>query len=401
MRSLASMARPLKLTAASALVLRGKSYWFIKTVPTELREELGLSRWRFSLNTTDRHVALSRQQAFLDEVREKLLDTADPASAYYRELQKLRGLSPEDAEIAVDLTYPELDPSHGPKFHAARRQSKGVLPPPELFTFLSVARDYLKTKGPQHEEPVMHMVKLIGPDGPITAIDRKLVGDFLDMRKQEVSVSTLQRNLSYGQQVYRHAQRMGIVDYTDHTPFSRWNLRQTEKRRTEPMPNDLYRLLCDSLGDCRWILIVSRLSGMRPSEVVSVTLEHRNEVPVLIPQHSKTASGRARIIPVHSLLQPIISDVLPHLTARNQKRASDYIKNQKSRGVITYGREVNLYSSRISAITDMSSASDDVRRAIAGHRDVHTGYVHEFDIEKLVAAIELIKSPIDDYSRYL
>ena len=388
------MARPLKLTAASALTQRGSTWWFIKTVPAELREHLGVSRWRFTLDTTDRQVALSRAQQFLDEVREKLMETADPASSYYRELDKLRGVSTEDAEFIMDTLYPETNPEQAGAFYAARRIAQGVQPPKQLFTMLSVANDYLKTAPENNREPTMLAVKLFGPDVPIVDVDRRLAGDFVDARKADVSVSTVQRNLSYLQQVYRHAMRMGLVDFSSDTPFSKWNLRQTDKRRTERMPDDLYKFLCDDLGDHRWIMVVSRLSGMRPSEVASVTLEERSGHPVWIPQHSKTSSGRLRIVPVHSSLIPIASDILPHLTPTSQRKASDRLKNLKSRGVVTYGRYVNLYSCRVSAITDMSAADDDVRRVLVGHRDINTGYIAEFNIEKLVAAIELIKDPL-------
>ena len=389
------MARPLKLTAASALVLRGNTWWFIKTVPSELREELGVARWRFTLNTTDKHVAVSRAQLFLDEVREKLLETSDPASAYYRELDKLRGVSPDDAEDILDTLYPESIPSDGPKFHAAKRVARGTAPPSKLFTLLSVARDYLKTKGEQHEEPVMFVVKLLGADTPIADIDRKLIGDFIDRRRESVSINTTQINLSYGQQVYRHARRIGLVPFSSDTPFSKWNLRQTEKRRTEPMPDELYKFLHDDFGDAKWIMVVSRLSGMRPSECASVTLEQRDGIPVWIPQHSKTSSGRLRVVPVHSSLRDIAESILPFLTPQMQKRASERLKNLKSRGVIKYDRYVNLYSCRVSAITELSAADDDVRRVLVGHRDINTGYIAEFDTAKLVAAIELIRDPLE------
>lgn len=391
------MAIPIKLTAASAIKLRGSTYWFIKQCPKELRDKLGVQRWRFSLNTTDRQVALRRADNFLVEVREALSDNADPASTYFKELDKLRHLSKEDAEALLDVTYPELYPSQVPIFYAARKAVMGTEPPAELFTLLSVARQYLKTAKESVQEPTMIAVRLFGPDVPFTAIDRRMVGDFKELREQTVSVSTLRGNLSYLQTVYRYGMRLGLVDYSKHTPFSDWQLRVEEQNRTEPMPDVLYKALYEDLGDLRWTMVVSRLSSLRPSEACRVELQERSGLPVWYVKHSKTKAGRGRIVPVHSSIRDVAEHIVPHLSLAASERARKRLTNLKSRGVSPFadykGQKVDMYSGRVSAITEMGMASAEIRRAIAGHRDIHENYIHEYPMEKLVEAVEMIHDP--------
>ncbi len=391
------MARPIQLNATKAIELRGGVYWLSQQVPKQLREAVGKARWRHTLDTRDRTVALARAQVFLDQVRNAMREEVDPSSTYFLELERLRRLGAEDASHHMDTLYPEIDERDAPSFYAARLVSQGVPPPAALFTFQSVAEDYLKTAKESIAAPTRLAVKLLGPDTPITGITRRTVGDWLEVRKREVSVATLRLNLSYMQQVYRHAMRLDLVPFSRDTPFSSWNLRSEEKKRTEPMPNTLYRALYDDLGDNRWPLVVSRLSGMRPSEAASVRLESRDGYPVWIPQHSKTTAGRFRIVPVHSSLHEIAEDIVPYLTPKHQDRAGrrlSNLKGMKREPFCNYGRGVNTYSCRVSAITDMAGIDEEIRRALVGHRSVHAGYVDEYPIGRLVEAIEQINDPL-------
>ncbi|MDB2623324.1 hypothetical protein N9X89_03405 [Luminiphilus sp.] len=145
------MPRPIKLNAASAVSLRGGTWWFIKAVPKALRDSIGKSRWRFSLNTTDRAVALQRAQEFIDEIKAQLLATNDPSSTYFKELAKLRGVSREDAEHLMDSLHPELNEGEAPQFYAARQVAQDVPPPAELFMWQSVATDSI-IRMPTHSD---------------------------------------------------------------------------------------------------------------------------------------------------------------------------------------------------------------------------------------------------------
>ena len=391
------MSRPLNLDARSAVKLRGNTYWFIKTVPKALQERVGHSRWRFSLETSDYGLAVHRSQSFLEAAREQLTETLDPSAAYFRELSKLNGVSPADAGQLLDTLYPESNEDDAAPFMAARKVALDINPPAETFTLLSVATNYLLKAPKANHHPTTMAVRLFGEQTPITAITRKSVGDFIDRRLETVKVTTLRGNLSYLTQVYKHAMRLDIIKYSAATPFSAWNLRTTEKSRQAPMPDALYELLYHDLGDNRWTMVVSRLSGMRPSEAASVDLVTHKGVLCWIPRHSKTQSGRDRIVPVHPSLIDSAHDIVPFLTPERQTRASRRLANLKNRGVdgFNYPANVNMYSCRVSAITDMSAADDDVRRVLVGHRDTNTGYISEFDIEKLVAAIALVKNPLE------
>lgn len=391
------MARPLKLNAASALTLRGHTYWFVKAVPKALKPSVAKSRWRFSLGTTDRSVALERAQAFLDEVRERLLDQHDPSSAYFRELSNLRGVSATDADHIMDSLDPELNEDEAPAFFAARQVAQGVAPPPELFTFRSVALDYYKRRPNKQRTTDVAINRWNLADQAVSTLTRKEVGDKLDLRLEEASVATVQHNLSDLNLLYRHAERLGIIDFQPITVFQKWQLRKTERNRTAPMPNDLYRTLYESLGDDRWVMVVSRLSGLRPSEASQCRLETIDGVKCLITTHSKTAAGRDRVVPVHSSLIDSIETIMPYLTTIHAKRAQNRLtkwKVRKREPYCNFGRDTNMYSCRVSALTDMASAPEELRMAIAGHRSVHGGYIDRYDIKQLVECIELIRDPL-------
>ena len=392
------MPRPIKLNAASALVLRGNTYWFQKQVPKALREAVGKTRWRFTLSTTDRAVALQKAQLFLDEVQQQLLETTDPSSAYFVELAKLRGASREDAEFIMDTTYPELNEADAPKFYAARSIAQDKAPPAELFTFGAVARDYFKRKPNKERQTTVALNTWGLNDAAVSSISRKQVGDIIDRRLETCRVGTVRADLSHLNCVYRHAERLGIVEFQQTTVFQRWTLEETEKRRTEPMPTSLYKALHDRLGDDRWPMVVSRLSGMRPSECCDVRLETIDGVHCMITQKSKTEAGRDRVVPLHDSLLPIIDDIMPLLTPLHLSRASKKLikwKIRKYEPFCQYDRHTNLYSCRVSALTEMAAAPEELRMAIAGHRSVHGGYINRYDVSQLKAVIDLIRDPLE------
>ena len=401
------MGRPLKLTAANALTLRGHTWWFLLTVPKPLRERLGgQTRFRFSLQTTDRTVALAKAEVFIQEIKQQLLEVEDPASSYFIELSKLRGVSKEEADELVMVLDPEYEPSHRGVFYAARQIAQDKAPPAELFTLRSIAQQYAEKQSERNAAVTRGVVDRFGPDVPVAHIDRKMVGDYVDARREGgAKKSTVDKDLSALNMVYRYAQRLGVIPWMETTVFQKVQQPpddQTDK--TEPMPDHIYRQLMDDLGDDRWIIVVSRLTGLRPSEVASVYLDERDGVPVWINRHSKTKRGRARIVPVHSAIRDIAEQIQPFLTTKHKERGAKNLHNWKHRKRPPYadlGRYINTYSCRVNATTEMSAAPGDVRRSITKAPTVHTGYIHEHDVHSLVEAIEMIKSPIADYSKYL
>lgn len=100
------MPRPIVLTPESCVKRHPNSpvYHFEKQVPKSLRDKVGRTRWRHSLNTTDYNVALRLAAEFIQEIFNADDSTPGVGSQYLKELSKLRALNttPEDAETMMD-----------------------------------------------------------------------------------------------------------------------------------------------------------------------------------------------------------------------------------------------------------------------------------------------------------
>lgn len=392
------MPRPITLNAKTAVKQRGAVYWFILSVPPALRDRVGHSRWRFSLETTDYPEAIHKAELFLSEVRGQLRDTVDPSSSYMRELMRLSDVSPEEADLIMDTLHPEMDESQTGAFFAARQLAGGAGIPMHQVTLQSLADLYLAAR-PDQERTVMDAIRAFGPNRTINQLTRRWMSQWIDRRLMEVKATTVRHQLANLRAVLRHAVNQDLLPASVLDVLSGWQLKDSTKEQHKPLPDSLYSLLRDDKPALLPTLRLMRLHALRPSEVAGLQLTQLEGHVVLTTTHSKTRAGRERLIPAH----PSIGDIealLARTKPDDATRLAQYLTNAKKRKA-AYApwkgdKLTNTYGCRVAAITDMARAGIDpeIRQALVGHsRTVHTGYVASYSYDQLFEAVSAIRDP--------
>ena len=394
------MARPLHLTAKSAVKKRGSTYWFILSVPPDLRDTVGHSRWRFSLQTTEHSRALQLADMFLTEVKQKVRDSVDISSVYMRELTKLADYSPEDAEHLMDSLYPEVDESQAGQFYAARRQAGGAGIPPSAVTLQSVADSYL-SEHPDKARTINDALRSFGPSVRLSNLTRKTVGDWIDRRRSEVSPRTIRIQLSNLRTLIKHAARHDLIPIDTLDILARWDLKAADKPSHKPIPDELYRMICEDKPEWAPVMTLMRLHGLRPSEVAGLELVDHEGHQVLTTTHSKTRAGRQRLIPVHPSITNI-GELLAAVQPDDAKRLGQWLTNMKWRKAKYEpyrDKLINLYGCRVAAITDMGKAGipEEVRQRLVGHSSsIHRSYIESYSYDQLAAGVAAIRNPLTE-----
>lgn len=277
------MSRPIVLTPESCVKRHPGSpvYHFEKQVPKSLREKIGRTRWRHSLNTTDYNEAIRLAAEFIQEVFKA--DDAKPSvgSMYLKELDKLRALnmSWQELEDFQAQNHPRsgggFDESKVAKHFAAGTLLTGNPHPTHLFTLGDMADQYFRENKRNKEKEERAQVRRFGDKVPLDHLSRPMVVQYIKQRESEgVRRDTIKRDIQVLRNVAKFAVDMGLMTFaTREQLFQDHTFKKEEKAPHEYMPQHTFAAICRKLGAPRmWPLVVARLHGTRLAETYNLEI---------------------------------------------------------------------------------------------------------------------------------
>lgn len=331
------------------LELQYNTYSAVLTIPKDVRKALGKSKFKKSLKTGDKQLALLKERV---EVAKWKIEIARARGELIEELKVLY----EEA-----LRLAEVSPGH--VLRTAKNPFTGALDvdeegEPIMRKFyeessedesLSILKEHLKTSLPSkayldvtgeytQEETAAYLAafiktldcgekwkdrqealinRMVSQFPKLEDISKKTVRLWCDELLQELSPKTVQQSLLCACRNYwSYLQDIEVVP-EDLQPFTGLRFKPVgKKKKTDWKPytnEEITKVLKASHGYSKNLLLpdlieIGRYTGMRINEICSRKLTDISETEINVPD-SKTESG-VRSIPIHSKLKPIIEKLI-------------------------------------------------------------------------------------------